>query len=360
MITIISLKNEISNIKDSVIRKVWKEKKADVKLVKFIKNSKKSKIFLIGTPTHGNLGDQAIAHAEIKFLQDNCKNFDVFEIHFEQFNYYLKKLKQIIKQNDIIMLHGGGNMGDQYIREEELRRIVISNFKEQKIISFPQTIYFSDTNLGRRELEKTKNIYKEHSKLTIIGRETVSYNKMKDVFKNNNLILTPDIVMYLNENKNVEERNDILFCFRDDPERIVSNDFKQRLYNQLSIKNNVIKTDTVVDYYIDVDTREDELNKVWSTFRKSKLVITDRLHGMVFAAITATPCIALSNYNQKVKGTYEWIKHLPYIKFLEDENEINKYIEELLKLDGNQYDNNFAFEYYKRIIKTISSEILKV
>ena len=78
-------------------------------------------------------------------------------------------------------------------------------------------------------------------------------------------------------------------------------------------------------------------------------MITDRLHGMVFAAITSTPCIALSNYNQKVKGTYEWIKHLPYIRFIEDENDIYKHIDELLKLDPYEYDNNFAMEYYEEI-----------
>lgn len=37
-------------------------------------------------------------------------------------------------------------------------------------------------------------------------------------------------------------------------------------------------------------------------FRECELVITDRIHGMIFAAITGTPCIALSNY--KIKGTY--------------------------------------------------------
>ena len=37
-------------------------------------------------------------------------------------------------------------------------------------------------------------------------------------------------------------------------------------------------------------------------FQKSELVITDRLHGMVFCAISGTPCIVFGNYNQKVKN----------------------------------------------------------
>lgn len=59
------------------------------------------------------------------------------------------------------------------------------------------------------------------------------------------------------------------------------------------------------------------MNK-FKDFQKSKLVITDRLHGMVFCAISGTPCIAFSNYNHKVKGTYDWIKDLDYIKYVDN------------------------------------------
>ena len=50
-------------------------------------------------------------------------------------------------------------------------------------------------------------------------------------------------------------------------------------------------------------------------FSTARLVITDRLHGMVFAAITGTACIAFRNYNYKIEGTYEWIEYLQYIQF---------------------------------------------
>ncbi len=41
--------------------------------------------------------------------------------------------------------------------------------------------------------------------------------------------------------------------------------------------------------------RMEELNSKFAEFLSSGLVITDRLHGMIFAAITGTPCIALDN-----------------------------------------------------------------
>ncbi|WP_162880682.1 polysaccharide pyruvyl transferase family protein [Paraliobacillus sediminis] len=324
-----------------------------------IKKSDKSRIILIDTPQHGNLGDQAITFAEIKFLEENCKAYNIFEIQISEIELSLKKLKRCLMESDVLMLQGGGNMGSEYLGEEEIRRKIISSFQKQKIILFPQTIHFENSAIGIRELEKTKVIYNLHKHLTLVAREKKSYGIMKNEFVNNNVILTPDIVLYLNQTKGSETRSNILFCFRNDVEGILDDTFKDTLIKMVTTyKNNVNFTDTVINKTIYKDNREEELEKIWSSFRKSKLVITDRLHGMVFAAITSTPCIAFGNYNHKVEGTYEWIKHLPYIRFIENKEDVTMHINELLDLNESElnYDNNFTSNYYNKILKTIFSE----
>ncbi len=57
--------------------------------------------------------------------------------------------------------------------------------------------------------------------------------------------------------------------------------------------------------------------KKWNEFSSVQLVVTDRLHGMVFSAITGTPCIALDNISHKVYGAYQWLSYLPYLRFLQ-------------------------------------------
>ena len=48
-------------------------------------------------------------------------------------------------------------------------------------------------------------------------------------------------------------------------------------------------------------------------------MITDRLHGMIFAAITGTPCVVLQNNNHKIKATYEsWLRPLKHIRLQEN------------------------------------------
>mgnify|MGYP002520369981 CR=1 FL=1 len=88
-------------------------------------------------------------------------------------------------------------------------------------------------------------------------------------------------------------------------------------------------------------------------FSRAKVLVTDRLHGMVFAAITGTPCIVLSNYNHKVKGTYEWIRYLPYIRYAESVDDVEKYLPEILALENCEYDNKPLLPYFERIAEVV-------
>jgi len=324
----------------------------------------KNHIFLIGTPHHGNLGDQAIVYAENKILEDNFKEHTIIEINTVDLMKHLKSLKENVKENDIFVLHGGGNLGDEYFWEEEVRRNIISEFKDNKIILFPQSIYFKDSNNGRKEFEKSKMIYNQHKNFTIVAREATSYNIMKQAFPNNNVIFTPDIVMYLNKTNPILPREGALLSLRKDREGVLTSEQKDEILDEVQLNfDNIIITDTVaeykgddnqvLEYMINVNQREKELNKKWDQFKKVQVVITDRLHGMVFCAITSTPCIVIANYNHKVKDTYEWLKDLNYIKFVNDIDEIPSLIQELKNIEIKEYDNSFAMKNYEKIIEVM-------
>jgi len=325
----------------------------------------KNHIFLIGTPNHGNLGDQAIVYAENKILEDRFKDHTIIEINTVDLLKHLKSLKQNVKQGDVFVLHGGGNLGDEYFWEEEVRRNIISEFKDNKIILFPQSIYFKDTENGKKEFEKSKMIYNQHKDFTIVAREATSYNIMKKAFVNNNVILTPDIVMYLDKTNPILPREGALLSLRKDREGLLTPEQKDGILHEVQMNfDNIIITDTVaehitnenkvLEYMINVNQREKELNKKWDQFKKVEVVITDRLHGMVFCAITSTPCIVIANYNHKVKDTYAWLKNLNYIKFVNNIDEIPSLIKELKNIEIKTYDNSFAMKNYEKIIEVMN------
>ena len=71
-----------------------------------------------------------------------------------------------------------------------------------------------------------------------------------------------------------------------------------------------------------IDHRKEEVEKKLEEFKMAKLVVTDRLHGMIFAAITGTNCIVLNSRSRKLKGCYEWIRSLGYIRCADDVEDI--------------------------------------
>lgn len=278
-----------------------------LKIIILMKNNKDS-VFLLGTPRHGNLGDQAILYSELKFFSDiNKKNVIYVESSFVKNK--ISFLKKVIKDK-IIYIHGGGFLGSIWSEEEYMVRTVLKSFPENKIIVFPQTIYFD--KLDDFYIE-SKRIYENHENAIFLCREKYSYDFFEKNLSKCNYLLVPDIVLY---NDNIDFHNvrkDCLFCIRNDKEKIkYSLDELKEILKKNNLK--ISYTDTVIKKSIYKFNRKKELTKKLKEFSKSKIIITDRLHGMVFCYITKTPCIVLENSSYKVKGLYEWLKQSNFIR----------------------------------------------
>ena len=103
---------------------------------------------------------------------------------------------------------------------------------------------------------------------------------MKEVFQKCNVFLTPDIVTILQESdKEKISRKGVLFIIRSDGE---SNMNKELLSNLEEIcKKNYSEmqyTDTAKGGWIYEHQRKQKLEEMFENYRKSELIITDRLH----------------------------------------------------------------------------------
>ena len=323
-----------------------KEKiKKIVKKMKYLMYYTKCKILkrrqyiLFGTPLHGNLGDHAIALAEEKILKD-CK-IKCFEVSTDEVKYYYNLILKKISKNDVILITGGGSIGSEWLKEEHFIRKCINDFKEQKIVVFPQTIFYKNNQQGEKEKEEDIEVYKKAKNLTICARETRTFELAKSIHQNANVILVPDIVVYLERMKKNLRKDGICLCIRQDAESKLSQDEKKQIKDIVSrYDSNIRYTDTVINEYVKPSKRRKKLREKIEELAKSRLVVTDRLHGMIFSRIAKTPCVAIGNYNYKVKGVYEWIKNCPYIKYIDNISELEDYVEQLY----NYTETDYTFE----------------
>lgn len=301
----------------------------------------KQKFILLNTPEHGNLGDHAIAMAEREFLDKYFGNIPVVEIPGDWLRRDFFIFRRIIGKNDMLLMTGGGFMGDLWPGEENLVRDVLEYFPNNKIFFFPQTVYFTDTENGKKELEESRKIYQHHKKVFMCLRDQSSYQLVKSEFKNiQNIELYPDMVLGLQtKTVDVNKRRNVLLCFREDKEQSISEQVKKAII--VAVKQcgkKYQETTTVEKYAISPAQRETVVYKKLQEFRNSELVITDRLHAMLFAAITGTPCIAFDNCSKKVSGVYEWIYQLKYIKIVKGERNIQMLINDILDSTERGYE----------------------
>lgn len=313
----------------------------------------KNKMYIFGTPIHGNIGDQAIIIAEREFMKDNFPKLKVIEVESKLVTKFSKILKNIIG-NTTILIHGGGFLGTIWMNEEEMFRTTVKTFTENKIIVFPQTVYFSNDNQGKEILKESRTIYSSHKKLVICCREQYSYDFMKKEMPECNVILVPDMVIYLKAIRNIEDKQDVLFCIRNDREKV--NYDLSIIESKIEKQYNIDYTDTVIPKKIFPYNRRKILDNKLEQFTKYKLIVTDRLHGMVFALLAQTPCIVLENKSYKVKGVYEWIKEAKYIKLCDikkiDENIVNQ----LVSIENYEYNREKIIKEYKSLVETIRVE----
>lgn len=339
-----------------IIKKVHRKLRYEINKLKswiYIKFPLGEKYYILGTPTHPNVGDSAIALAETLFIRRTIGwRFPIKELtnsEVLQYSHYINP------NHNHLFWHGGGNMGDYY-NEENYRRQFI-NKVSSKLVIFPQTFFYSDTETGNKELVASIDIYNSNS-ITIVAREKYSFERMKEMYPKARVILTPDIVLSSTCNDygvSIVERSGVLFVTRTDLEKSIDDNTWEELKSKISQQGICY---SVTDMYsktpVTKENRAVIVREKMQEFCKAQLVITDRLHGMVFAALTDTPCVAFGNFNSKVKGTYEWINYLPYIRYVETLKEALEIIPKLLNMQNNQFCADpliLSFDELTNIIK---------
>ena len=295
--------------------------------IDYIFKAGKVQAILLNTPLHGNIGDHAIAVAEKELLS----SMGIRVLDFPWAKRHYNVLAKLTPKDKTILIHGGGYIGDLWLNEEKKLEKILQAFTHHRVIIMPQTVHFDlETVEGREFFEGVKQIFSAHPSLTVFLRERISYEFMKKYMPEVHVELVPDIVMMLQQPDVKLSRSGVLVCLRNDIEKTMTDENKRVMLALLHNKYDIItQSDMVESRSIGPEEREYRVQLKLREVAASELVITDRLHGMIFAAVTETPCIVVNSRSHKIKGCYEWLINMGYIRFLDDSNHIPEVIEEL-------------------------------
>ena len=278
----------------------------------------RKKAIMLATAEHQNIGDSAITLAEQQLLSSQFPDYYQVEISTYEFARKEAYLHAIVNPQDILFLNGGGNIGDVYPEEEQFHQTIVEQFPNNRIVVFPQTISFR--HLDGKTLRDSQRAYNGHRDLTMYLRGRESLEFARTYFPNVKSVLMPDVV-HLLQTEYTFPRSGALMCIREDGESSLDEAQREMLRSLVEkMFQNVEHTTNIHPEDVTRDIRGLVVRQELMRFAKHQVVITDRLHGMIFSVITGTPCVVLSSFNQKIREYYEaFLKGTDGVVFLGDD-----------------------------------------
>jgi pyruvyl transferase EpsI len=186
--------------------------------------------------------------------------------------------------------------------------------------------------------------------LSLYFREKKSYSKALELFDTSKIRICPDIVLYNNyQNENL--RKDVLVCLRHDEESVMDDRDRQEILDCVfNLGRRVRMWDTCLAHGVSLAERVAVVEKGIREVPGYSLVVTDRLHCMIFCAITGTPCIALDNKNSKISSSYEWIKDLGFVSCVDDISLLESEAQRLMQIYPDGSPKRVDHELFRGLI----------
>ncbi|EPB3089778.1 polysaccharide pyruvyl transferase family protein [Vibrio vulnificus] len=343
-----------------IINKIVKKAKIKIKWIKryseirnrFNVTGKRIIYAITPTPELSNLGDQAQVVAIYDWLKRNYPEYTIIEVNKDEVIHCVESFKSEVRNDDLIVLHSGGNLGDRGLWSETSRRVMISNFPNNKILSLPQTINFRNTDKGQKELAISKNIYNSHLHLTIVARDKESFRLANKYFDKCSTNKAPDFVLSYNTQhldlENQSTNGKVLFCLREDDESDISKEQREKMLQSSKLEYDVF--DTTIPENINNDVRKQKLDDVLKMFSQYEYIVTDRFHGLIFSILCKKPTVVLKTVDHKLTSAFDWFEDVKFVKFADSTEVVNETIEEVLK-ESNFNVPDWNEKYFDQLTK---------
>ena len=287
---------------------------------RFLSQKQKERIFVFMQPEHGNIGDYAISLGEHFFLKDYFSEYEILWVTTDEWKYSSDVLVDAIDVKDIIMINGGGYVGNIWSSWQTCKEI-IGSFPDNIKILFPNTLSYID-EIDNNNIALLDDIewMKRQTKLYAFWRDIHSFRFLEKYAPSRNAFF-PDMALYIKKRKNTSPFNGcLLLCLRNDVEK--KNDEIEIRERIEKLGYEITERDINLARYLSLEEGYELVYSYLGDIKNYDLVITDRLHAMILAVLADVPCVAMDNLTRKISGVYPWVRD-GRISVVENIEEIN-------------------------------------
>ncbi len=266
-------------------------------------------VALLDFPNHYNVGDSAIWLGETDWLRRQRANVSyVCDVE----TYSKERLAARIGERGVILLHGGGNLGDFWYHHQQFRERVIQDFPANRIIQLPQTIYF----VNAWAADQCATVFNSHPDLTILCRDQPSIEFARKRFDGAR-VLCPDMALALGPIPRPQAPAvDVFWLARTDTESLGAaapgelagverDDWLEEGPSELRDRNHALSI-ALKENPADWQKLQDDLGATYDPLARERVargcrllsrgraVITDRLHGHILCTLLGIPHVVLA------------------------------------------------------------------
>lgn len=314
----------------------------DSELLAVIGDQRPSRIVLLDAPDYPNVGDQAILLGELAFLR---RHFPQASLHLASYKTYHPALDDVIRSADLILLQGGGNFGDIWPLHHDFRLMVLEKFREQRIIHFPQSIYFSDDALEERTRRAIAGCRSFH--MVVRDQRALEFAREK---LDCAATLCPDMAFAMGPLSPSRSVIDVFCLFRTDKELLepkakqvsqllreagrshqvedwIQEQAGARLYHAVlrRLARRRLSTSAAFSYgqHLFAVYARARMRRGIDLLSRGEVVMTDRLHGFIIATLLGRPTFVWDSLDGKISAFHRaWLPDEASVCFLDRADDV--------------------------------------
>jgi pyruvyl transferase EpsO len=149
-----------------------------------------ARVAVLDLPNHPNSGDNAIWLGELALLRRRRARIAYV---CETYGYDPRAVRRAVGPNGIVLLHGGGNFGDEWPGYQQLRERAVRELPDLPIVQLPQTLQFGDPAARQRAAGALAG----HPRLTLLCRDLTSCETARALAPHAAVELCPDAAFAL-------------------------------------------------------------------------------------------------------------------------------------------------------------------